>query len=69
MSGPESVPGSGRTPGSLPKSPPPRKEQIVPWTNWSGKSLSGFASLSRKRGQGTASISALNLSQNQGLFQ
>lgn len=53
MSGPESMPGSGRTPGSLPKSPPPRKEQIVPWRNRSGKSLCGFASLSRKWGQGT----------------
>ena len=36
-----------------PYSPPPRKEQIVPWRDWSGKSLSGFASLSRKQGQGT----------------
>ena len=45
--------GRWQNPRLPPNSPPPRKEQIVPWRDWSGKSLSGFASLSRKQGQGT----------------
>lgn len=30
---------------------PTRQKMVAPWGNWSGKSLSGFTSLSRKQGQ------------------